>query len=164
MMSVLGLIRVAPGMVIAHSGFALLIIGIMLSATLSEESDVRMRPGNASWIGPYQFFFVNTQEADGANYRGIRAAFEVIKNKHHITTLYPEKRIYTVRDMVMTKVAIHPGLFRDLYIALGEPLDQGFWSVRIYYKPFIRWIWLGGILMLCGGMIACFPKRKMKWA
>ena len=68
--------------------------------------------------------------------------------------LYPEKRIYTVRDMVMTKVDIHPGLFRDLYIALGEPLDHEEWSVRIYYKPFIRLIWLGGIIMILGGLCA----------
>lgn len=73
--------------------------------------------------------------------------------------MFPEKRIYTVREMVMTKVDIHPGIFRDLYIALGEPLDDDFWSLRIYYKPFIRWIWFGGIIMMLGGLLAIFQRK-----
>lgn len=148
--------RSLPGMTLSHLGFAVLIIGIMLSSILNQERDVRVRPGDTVNIGPYQFLFIDTQGINGSNYRGIQAAFEVTKNARHIVNMYPEKRIYTVRDMVMTKVDIHPGLFRDLYIALGEPLDQDYWSARIYYKPFIRWIWFGGIIMMIGGMLSLF--------
>ena len=148
------LLRKLPRMSLAHMGFAILVIGILLSSAEMQERDVRMKVGDRADIGPYQFYFLNTVGIQGANYRGIRADFRITKNQYHITHLYPEKRIYTVRDMVMTKVDIHPGLFRDLYIALGEPLDHEEWSVRIYYKPFIRLIWLGGIIMILGGLCA----------
>jgi len=160
-LSILPIVKLQPGMSIAHLGFAVLVIGIILSSTLNQEREVRMKPGLAERVGPYQFFFIDTAGVSGSNYRGIRAEFEVLKNTHHVTSLYPEKRIYTVRDMVMTKVDIHPGIFRDLYIALGEPLDHDFWSVRIYYKPFIRWIWFGGLLMMAGGILAIATKRKV---
>lgn len=152
-LSILGSIRLHLGMSLAHAGFAILIIGIMLSSLLNEEKEVRMHPGNAVNLGPYQFFFLDTESVQGSNYRGIRGIFEVIKNKHHVTYLFPEKRIYPVREMVMTKVDIHPGIFRDLYIALGEPLEKNDWSLRLYYKPFIRWIWVGGIIMMLGGLL-----------
>lgn len=151
--------RYAPGMSLAHMGFAILIIGIMLSSLLNQEREVRLQPGNSTKVGPYQFLFVDTTGVSGSNYRGIRADFEVTKGERHITMLYPEKRIYTVRDMVMTKVDIHPGIFRDLYIALGEPIDKDVWSVRIYYKPFIRWIWFGGLIMIIGGFFAILRPR-----
>jgi cytochrome c-type biogenesis protein CcmF len=159
-LNVSGSLRTLPAMSFAHTGFAILIIGIMLSSLLKTEKEVRIHPGDATNIGPYQFFFLDTQVVNGENYRGIRATFDVIKNKRHITTLYPEKRIYTVRNMIMTKVDIHPGLFRDLYIALGEPLEGNYWSLRIYYKPFIRWIWLGGFIMMIGGLFAITSRRK----
>lgn len=158
-LSISDVLRKQPGMSLAHFGFAILVIGIMLSSILNEDREVRIKPGNAVTVGPYQFFFIDTKGVDGSNYRGIQANFEVLKNTRHITNMYPEKRIYTVRDMVMTKVAIHPGIFRDLYLALGEPLDQDYWSVRLYYKPFIRFIWFGGILMILGGLLT-FLKRK----
>jgi cytochrome c-type biogenesis protein CcmF len=156
--------RFAPGMTIAHSGFACLIIGILLSSTLTIEKNVRMQIGEGVMVGPYQFFLLGTTASQGENYRGIRATFDVLKGTRHVTTLQPEKRIYTVRDMVMTKVAIHPGIFRDLYLALGEPLDNDAWSVRLYYKPFIRFIWFGGLLMMLGGILAIREKYNKKRA
>lgn len=160
--SILGSLRFLPGMSLAHLGFAVLVIGVMLSSILTEEREVRIKPGNVVNVGPYQFFFLTTEAANGPNYRGIRASFEVIKNKRHITLMQPEKRMYTVRNMVMTKVDIHPGIFRDLYIALGEPLNEDFWSVRLYYKPFMRWIWFGGIIMIIGGVLAIRQRRQEK--
>ncbi len=150
-----------PAMSIAHTGFAMLLIGVLLSSLLHQEKEARLKPGDAINIGPYHFLFLDTASANGENYRGIRAAFDVTKNTRHVTNLYPEKRIYTVRDMVMTKVDIHPSIFRDLYIALGEPLDESTWSLRLYYKPFIRWIWLGGILMLLGGLFTLIQNKKI---
>lgn len=153
-LSILNYIRILPAMALAHTGFAVLIIGIMLSSVLNVEREVRIKPGDSATVGPYQFLFIDIAGVNGSNYRGIVGEFEVTKGERHIVNMYPEKLIYTVRDMVMTKVDIHPGLFRDLYIALGEPLEQNYWSVRIYYKPFIRWIWIGGILMMLGGLLA----------
>lgn len=162
LIGVLGKFKFRPSMAFAHIGFALLILGIVLSNSLSEEREVRLQIGQAVTIGPYQFFFLKSEEKDGENYRGIQAIFDVVKKKQHITYLYPEKRIYPVRDMVMTKVDIHPSIFRDLYIALGEPLSEIEWTLRIYYKPFIRFIWFGGFLMLIGTLFACLRVRSIK--
>jgi cytochrome c-type biogenesis protein CcmF len=161
--SIIPSFRRLPGMAVAHVGFAIFIIGISLSQTMSIEREVIIEPGNIAQVGPYQFSLVTTKGIAGSNYKGIQAQFTIYKNKHFISYLYPEKRIYTVRNMVMTTVAIHPGIFRDLYIALGEPFDHEKWSVRIYYKPFIRWIWLGGLLMIMGGIITLLsPKHFIK--
>lgn len=160
-LSVLPILRCSPGMSLAHIGFAILIIGIILSSVLNQEREVRIKPGQETSVGPYQFNFVTTKGIEGPNYRGIQAMIEVTKQHRYITTLYPEKRIYSVREMIMTKVAIHPSIFRDLYIALGEPLSDDFWSVRFYFKPFIRWIWFGGIMMIIGGLLVLFRKEKL---
>src|SRR3990167_6049553 len=157
----LPLSRFYPGMTVAHIGFALIVIGIMLSSLLNVGKEARIKPGDAIHVGPYQFFFLEVQGVIGSNFRGVRADFDVIKGTRHIVNLYPEKRIYPVRDMVMTKVDIHPGIFRDLYIALGEPYDNDYWSVRIYYKPFIRFIWIGGLLMMLGCLISIMERNRI---
>jgi len=159
-LSVIPSFRTKPGMACAHLGFAILIVGILLTSQLSQEREVKLRPGHAVTIGPYQFFFVATSDIKGSNYRGVQAEFDVMKKDRHIVNMYPQKRIYFVRDMVMTKVDIHPGIFRDLYIALGEPLDDHSWSVRIYYKPFVRWIWAGGMIMIFGGILSMIGYRN----
>ncbi len=159
-LSVIGYFRIKPGMACSHIGFAVLIIGILLSSQLNQEREVKLAPGNSVAIGPYQFFFVTTSSVQGSNYRGVQAEFDVMKKDRHIVNMYPQKRIYFVRDMVMTKVDIHPGIFRDLYIALGEPLDNQSWSVRVYYKPFVRWIWAGGIIMIIGGILSIIGYRN----
>jgi len=161
-LSVLPTARFNPGMAFTHSGFAILIIGIMLSSVLNQEKNIQLSVHDQISIGPYQFYFLKTNGINGPNYHGIQAEFEVTKGRRHIAHLYPEKRIYTVRDMVMTKIDIHPGIFRDLYIALGEPLSNDSWSVRIYYKPFIRWIWFGGLLMIIGSILAILNGKKIK--
>src|SRR3990167_1312828 len=152
--------RMTSGMALAHIGFAILIIGILLSSILNIQQEIRIQVGQVTTIGPYNFYFLSTEGIKGSNYHGIRGNFEVVKNKHHLTYLHPEKRIYPVRDMVMTKVAIHPGIFRDLYLALGEPYKQDDWSIRLYYKPFIRWIWLGAIIMMLGGLLSIRQHRR----
>ena len=160
-LSVIGSYRTKPGMVCAHFGFAILIIGVLLSSLLSLEREVQLKPGNSVNIGPYQFFFIGIKGIKGSNFRGIQAEFDVMKQDRHITNMYPEKRIYVVRDMIMTKVDIHPGVFRDLYLALGEPLNDNSWSIRVYYKPFIRWIWAGGIIMMLGGLLSIIGYKKL---
>jgi cytochrome c-type biogenesis protein CcmF len=153
-MSLYGSFRIKPGMFFAHLGFAVLIIGILLSSLLNQELEVKLKPGTSAHLGPYQFFFVDLSIANGSNYRGVLTTFDVMKEKRKVAVLQPEKRIYFVRDMVMSKVDIHPSIFRDLYISLGEPLDDNAWSVRIYYKPFIRWIWAGSVIMIFGGILS----------
>src|SRR3990167_2720858 len=155
------LLRISPGMTIAHIGFAILIIGILLSSFLNEEREVRIQTGQATSLGPYDFYFASTEGMIGPNYRGIRARFEVTKNKRHIAFLYPEKRIYPIRDMVMTKVAIHPSLFRDIYLVLGDPFTQNDWSIRLYYKPFIRWVWFGAMMMIIGGLLSIKQHKRL---
>lgn len=159
-LSITNSLRTLPGMSLAHLGFAVLVIGIMLSSILNQEKEVRIKPGDISQVGPYQFQFLSTEGVSGSNFRGIRADFDVVKKGRHIINMYPEKRIYTVREMVMTKVDIHPGIFRDLYIALGEPLNNDYWSVRLYYKPFVRWIWFGGLIMMIGGLLAMLQRKQ----
>ncbi|OGT38355.1 MAG: hypothetical protein A3F12_01440 [Gammaproteobacteria bacterium RIFCSPHIGHO2_12_FULL_38_14] len=154
--------RSSLAMTLAHLGLAILILGVLLSSTLSEEKDIRISVGSSATLGPYQFYFANISGTNGPNYRGVRAHFEITKNNHEVTQLYPEKRIYLVRDIVMTKAAINAGLFRDLYIALGEPLNQNDWSCRIYYKPFVRWIWFGGLMMMAGGVLSFYRKQNKR--
>ncbi len=147
------------GMVVAHLGVAVCGLGIVLSSYYSEQREVRMQPQDIAMIGPYQFQLLGTREITGPNYRGIEAGVLVRKNNHIITLLRPEQRIYNVQHAALAKTAIDAGWFRDLYVALGEPLPQNAWSLRLYYKPFVRWIWYGGLLMILGGLLA-IPQRK----
>jgi len=153
------LTRATVGMVLAHVGIAFTIIGITLSSVYSVERQVRMVPGDTLTLGAYQFRFIGTRDVIGPNYHGLQGEFRVSKQGQAISTLTPEKRIYTVQTAPMTNAAIDAGIFRDLYVALGDPLpDQGF-AVRIYYKPFVRWIWLGGLGVLLGGLCAMSDRR-----
>lgn len=153
------LTRAQYGMMVAHIGVAVTVIGIAFSTTYNIERNVRMAPGDTVAVGPYQFTFTNTREISGANYHGIAGTFNVMKDNHEIATMTPEKRIYTVQQMAMTDAAIDAGVFRDLYIALGEPLKGEAWGVRLYYKPFVRWIWAGGLFILLGGILAACDRH-----
>ncbi|MFY7698282.1 MAG: heme lyase CcmF/NrfE family subunit [Legionella sp.] len=146
------------GMVIAHMGVAVCIIGITVSSGLGMQDDVKMHPGSTISFAGHQITFHDEQPVTGPNYRGTRAHF-LINKYHDRKDIYPEKRIYTIGQMAMTESAIDVTLFRDLYIALGEPLDRQTWSVRLYYKPLVRWIWGGGGLILLGGLFALADKR-----
>tara|TARA_B100001094_G_C17716887_1_gene570083 strand:+ start:179 stop:589 length:411 start_codon:yes stop_codon:yes gene_type:complete len=118
-----------------------------------------MVPGDELALGGYQFKFVGVQKINGPNYVSDQAEIIVIYNGKEVAALFPEKRFYTARGSLMTEADIDPGIFRDLYVALGEPLAQGAWAVRIQVKPFVRWIWIGGLLSALGGFIAVGDKR-----
>ena len=143
-----------PIMTLAHTGFAVAILSIILSSAFSKEREVRLSPGEVVAIGPYVVDFKAFNGLEGPNFKGVRADFAVKHHERLITLLHPEKRIYLVRNMVMTKVDIYPGVFHDLYLALGEPLDENTWSLRLYYKPFIRWLWLGGFCIALSGFLS----------
>ncbi len=135
------------GMVLGHVGVAVTVIGITFSQNYSVERDVRMRPGDSIDIHRYHFVFNGVRNIVGPNWTGGEGIIAVTRNGRPEATLYAEKRFYTASRMMMTEAAISGGLTRDLYAARGEELSDGSWAVRLYYKPFVRWIWYGGVLM-----------------
>ena len=147
------------GMLLAHLGFSVCIVGITITSNHSVDIHERMKIGDTIEFSNYQFNLRDLKEISGPNYKATEAIVDVKKNETLITTLRSQKRIYTVRDMPMTEAGIDAGFTRDIYMSLGEPLDTESWSVRLYHKPFVRWIWLGSILMAIGGLLAILDKR-----
>ena len=154
-----GLSRSYWGMQCAHLGIAVCALGVVLSSQYNVERDLRMAPGDSVEVGGYRFVFDGAQHHEGPNYTSDRATVHVIEDGEEIAVLHPEKRLYTVQRMPMTEAGIDPGFTRDLYVALGEPLEDGAWAVRLHVKPFVRWIWLGGLLMAFGGFLAALDRR-----
>ena len=147
------------GMIVAHLGIAVFIVGVTLVKGYQIERDVRMNVGDTVTVGAYTLRFDGTTEATGPNYRAERGGFDVARNGEHVTTLKPEKRLYNAGGMPMTESAIRTTLTGDLYVSLGEPVDGGAWSVRVYHKPFVTWIWGGCLLMAFGGLLALSDRR-----
>ncbi|QKG44162.1 heme lyase CcmF/NrfE family subunit [Providencia rettgeri] len=147
------------GMVLAHLGLAVTIVGIAFSQNYSIERDVKMKPGDSISIRAYTFVFNGVREADGPNYQGVIGSISVKEKDKVIGVLMPEKRFYSVSRAVMTEAAIDGGFTRDLYAALGEEVAKDTWTMRLYYKPFVRWIWSGGILMAIGALFCLFDPR-----
>lgn len=146
------------GMALAHLGVAVCALGITVSQTFGLERDVRMKPGDSETVAGFTIRFMGESVLKGANYHGTKAIFSVEKGRH-ACVIYPEKRIYDVGETPMTDAAIDVTPFRDVYIALGEPLPDDAWAVRLYWKPLVRWIWGGGFLMLAGGLVALTDRR-----
>ena len=147
------------GMHVAHLGIAVFIIGATLVGGYETEKDVRMEIGNTVEVGGYTFRFNGAKKEPGPNYMADIGELDVLRNGEKIRTMAPEKRTYTASGMAMTEAAIDTGIFRDLYVALGEPLENGAWVVRVYHKPFVDWIWFGCILMAFGGFLAVSDRR-----
>ncbi|MBI5918659.1 MAG: heme lyase CcmF/NrfE family subunit [Nitrosomonadales bacterium] len=149
------------GMQAAHLGVALFIIGVTMVKGYETERDVRMNVGDTVEVGGYVFRFDGVREEKGANYIAAQGRVVVIRGGEVVTQLFPEKRQYNVSGMPMTEAAIQPSLLRDLYVSLGEPIPEsdGAWAVRVYYKPFVDWIWAGCILMALGGILAISDRR-----
>ncbi len=148
------------GMTFAHLGIAVFVIGITLTSIYSVEKDVRLAPNETIEMSGYVFEFHGVQQNKGPNYVAQQAFVTVTYQGQEVAKLEPQKRVYQVRTMPMTEAAIDAGFFRDLFVAIGEPLgDKGAWSLRIYYKAFIRWIWLGALFMAAGGLWSACDKR-----
>ncbi len=149
-------------MVFAHAGVAVTLMGIVLTTTYSVERDVTMREGGSLSIGPYQLVFNAIDKLNGPNYSGVVGDLQLYRSGKVIAALHPELRFYRVSQTTIAKTAIDASVFRDIYVALGEPLNDNVWGFRIYYKPFVRWIWFGGFLMIMGGVVSLSSKRCRK--
>ncbi|MCB1662041.1 MAG: heme lyase CcmF/NrfE family subunit [Pseudomonadales bacterium] len=147
------------GMQLAHFGLAVCIIGVAFTSIYSEQRDVRMAPGDSVELGGYRFQFDGIQEVMGPNFKAEEGQITVYKADKQVYLLQPQKRVYLARRQSMTEAAIQTGFTRDLYVALGEPLGDGAWAVRVHYKAFVIWIWMGGLLMALGGFLAVTDRR-----
>jgi cytochrome c-type biogenesis protein CcmF len=158
-----GLRRLTPsycGMFIAHLGFAASVVGVVVTSQYSIEHDLKMRPGDSRDLAGYEFRFVELAPMRGPNYVADEARFAVSRNGAVVAEMAAQKRRYLATGSVMTEAAIDAGLFRDLYIAMGEPIGEaGDWAIRLHYKPMVRWMWLGAIFMAIGGFMTVADRR-----
>ena len=150
------------GMVTAHIGVAICIIGVSLTSVYSVQRDVRMTPGETISLANYQFEFITIEPYEGPNYIADQATVLVTKKNSKIALLKPEKRRYFSSGQTMTEASIDSVIFRDLYIALGEPLQGDAWAIRIYIKPFVMWIWVGALFIAMGAVLASLDGRFKK--
>jgi cytochrome c-type biogenesis protein CcmF len=147
------------GMTLAHLGVGVFVIGVLVTQATSIERDVAMSPGDSIEVAGYSFRFDGSDHREGPNFAAEYGTVTVLRGDREIIVMHPEKRSYR-NNQVMTEVSIDPGFTRDIYVALGEPVDEnGGWAVRIYHKPFIRWIWLGALMMMLGGFWAAADHR-----
>jgi cytochrome c-type biogenesis protein CcmF len=146
------------GMNVAHLGIAIFILGVTLVRGYEAERDLRMVPGDKVQLAGYEFTFKGTHDVPGPNYMSVTGDFEV-RRGGSTWQLHPEKRAYQASGQVMTEAAIDTGLTRDIYVSLGEPVGNGAWGVRVYYKPFVDWIWGGCFVMALGGLLALSDRR-----
>jgi cytochrome c-type biogenesis protein CcmF len=151
--------RAYLGMVVAHIGVAVFVVGVTLVKSYDSDQDAKMKPGDTVALGAYTFRLDSVEDVKGPNYVAARATISVTRDGKPATVLHPEKRFYTVQQMPMTEAAIDPGFTRDLYVSLGDPLGDGHWLVKVQHKPFIDWIWGGCVLMAFGGFLAASDRR-----
>ncbi|MGQ0599543.1 heme lyase CcmF/NrfE family subunit [Aquabacterium sp.] len=147
------------GMMVAHLGVAAFAFGVSMVRTYETERDVKMNVNDSTEVGGYVFTLRDVREVQGPNFVAARGEMAITQGGKAVTTLYPEKRVYRVQSNPMTEAAIDSGVTRDLYVSMGEQLDSGAWIVRIYYKPFVDWIWGGCLIMALGGMLAASDRR-----
>jgi cytochrome c-type biogenesis protein CcmF len=147
------------GMAIAHIGVGLFAIGVTVTQSYRIEKDVALKPGESVELKGYKFAFVSTREVQGPNYRAVESEMVVTRDGREIATLHPQKRVYLVQTMPMTESGIEVDWNRDLFVAMGDDLGAGAWSVRVQYKPMVRFIWLGALVMALGGLVAILDRR-----
>jgi cytochrome c-type biogenesis protein CcmF len=147
------------GMSVAHLGLGLFVLGATIVKTYEIEKDLSMKPGQTVAVGNYEFRLTDTRKVEGPNYDAVEATVVVSRLGNEITTLHPQKRTYRVQTNTLTEAGIDPGWNRDLFVAMGEPLGQGAWSFRLQYKPLVRFIWIGAVIMALGGLIGVTDRR-----
>jgi cytochrome c-type biogenesis protein CcmF len=147
------------GMTIAHIGFAVTLIGIVVTSHSSIERDVRLTNGASTQLGALTVTLVGVDQVRGPNYLADRASVRIDGDRGTSYVMHPEKRRYMSGGNIMTEAAIEPGVTRDVYVAMGEPLAEGGWTLRLHYKPMVRWVWVGALFMALGGVIAVTDAR-----
>jgi len=157
--SVFALSKGAVGMLLAHAGIGVLVLGVTLVSHFEIERDVVMGIGQKITLKHETIIFESLKKIEGPNYLAYRGHFSVYQGMRKISDLYPEKRLFIMPGTRLTETAIDPGFFKDIYIALGEPLKNEQWTVRVYEKPAVRWIWLGALMVGFGALIAAFGRR-----
>ena len=151
--------RSSWGMQLAHCGLGVTTLGIVVVSAWGVETDRSLAPGESITVSGYEFLLDRVENVDGPNYRAVQGVVQVSRDTQPVTTLYPQKRIYEVQQSPMTEAGIDAGWRHDLFVALGEPLGDGSWSVRIQVKPLVRFIWLGALIMALGGLLAISDQR-----
>ncbi|MFK7794282.1 MAG: heme lyase CcmF/NrfE family subunit [Gammaproteobacteria bacterium] len=151
--------RAMIGMVTAHVGIGIFILGVVFTSSFSDQKETSAKFGEEIELAGYTFVLESVGGVQGPNYQAMRGSVNVTKEGSPVAMLYPEKRIYTVQTNPMTEPGIQTGVFRDLYVSLGEPLNNNEWGFRIYYRPFIQWVWIGTLLMALGGLLGAMDKR-----
>ncbi|ADV27115.1 cytochrome c-type biogenesis protein CcmF [Pseudoxanthomonas suwonensis 11-1] len=147
------------GMVLAHLGLAVFVVGALLVEAQNVQREVALKPGQRLEVGRYAFEFQGVDQLQGPNYLADRGHVQVLRDERPLVLLHPEKRAYASGGQVMTEAGIRPGVTADVYVALGESLGDGAWAVRVHIKPFVRWIWGGAALMALGGLVAAGDRR-----
>src|SRR6188474_1211270 len=147
------------GMCLAHLGVGLFTLGVTVTQSYRIEKDIALSPGERFELRDYTFEFVSTRPVQGPNYQAIEAEVRVLRGERLVTVLHPQKRVYRVQQSPMTEAGIEAGWNRDLFVAMGEDLGDGAWSLRLQYKPMVRFIWLGALVMALGGLVAVTDRR-----
>ena len=147
------------GMTLAHTGIAVFLVGALLVEALNVQRELAVKPGQTVEVGRWGFHFQGVDETQGPNYLSDRGHVQVLRDGRPVTLLHPEKRAYASGGQVMTEAGIRPGVLGDVYVAIGEPLGDGAWALRVHIKPFVRWIWLGAALMALGGFVTAADRR-----
>jgi len=151
--------RSVVGMTIAHIGVGVFAIGVTVTQTYRVEKDIALTPGQSATLQGYTFEFRSTRPVEGPNFDAIESEIVVTRDGRLVTTLHPQKRTYRVQTMPMTESGIHVKWNRDLFVAMGDDLGAGAWSMRLQYKPMVRYIWLGALIMAIGGLVAVTDRR-----
>jgi cytochrome c-type biogenesis protein CcmF len=163
MATVLSQPRSFVGMHLAHVGVAVFVVGVTMVSAFQDEKDVKLAPGQSVDVAGYHFTFKGVKAVEGPNYIAAQGEFDLSMDGKFLRKMNPEKRTYHSSAMPMTEAAIDAGVLRDVYVSLGEPIDrdkpEGEWAVRVYYKPFVDWIWGGCVLMALGGLLAMLDRR-----
>jgi cytochrome c-type biogenesis protein CcmF len=148
------------GMSIAHIGLGIFVLGITFVQSNTIERDIALKPGESAQLGAYRFLYQGGADIVGPNYEGFRGTVSITRNGVPVSVLYPEKRRYWVQGTVQTTAAIAPAFNRDLLAALGEDVGAGAWSLRLQYRPLIRFVWIGALIMAIGGVTAVVGRRR----
>ncbi len=151
------------GMSVAHLGVAVFLFGMSMAEHKDVEKDILLKPGQTTSVSGYDFTFNGVESVAIENYQAQQGSIQVSRQGQEIVELNPQKRFYPKQQQPMTEADIYPGFTKDIYVSLGEQINsQGDWAVRIYIKPFIRWMWFGGLMMMAGAVIALFSKRSKR--